>query len=127
MCSVAQLCPTLGDPVDCGPAGSSVRGILLARILEQVPPPGDLPNAETEPAIPAPALAGEFFTTEPPGRPLLKVTTCTDLWAGFVILDCFWDLPILMRVATVPLFNCCVGPHWEKERRPFIASPVVGL
>ena len=43
VCSVAQSRPTLGDPVDCGPAGSSVRGILLARILEQVPPPGDLP------------------------------------------------------------------------------------
>ena len=31
---VAQLCPTLWDPVDCSPPGSSVRGILQARILE---------------------------------------------------------------------------------------------
>ena len=34
------------------------------------PSPGDLPNPETEPASPAaPALAGRFFTTEPPGKP----------------------------------------------------------
>ena len=33
---VAQLCPTLGDPVDCSPPGSSVHGILQARILEWV-------------------------------------------------------------------------------------------
>ena len=29
-----QLCPTLCDPVDCSPPGSSVHGILQARILE---------------------------------------------------------------------------------------------
>ena len=27
-CSIAQLCPTLGGPVDCSPPGSSVHGIL---------------------------------------------------------------------------------------------------
>ena len=30
------------------------------------PPPGDLPNPGIEPA--SPALAGGFFTTEPPGK-----------------------------------------------------------
>ena len=34
------------------------------------PTPGDLPNPGIEPAAPAsPALAGGFFTTEPPGKP----------------------------------------------------------
>ena len=33
---VAQSCPTLWDPVDCSPPGSSVHGILQARILEQI-------------------------------------------------------------------------------------------
>ena len=32
----AQPCPTLCDPVDCSPPGSSVHGILQARILEWV-------------------------------------------------------------------------------------------
>ena len=33
---VAQLCPTLCDPMDCNPPGSSVHGILQATILEWV-------------------------------------------------------------------------------------------
>ena len=33
---VAQSCPTLCDPVDCGLPGSSIHGILQARILECV-------------------------------------------------------------------------------------------
>ena len=33
---VAQSCPTLCDPMDCSPAGSSVHGILQARIMEWV-------------------------------------------------------------------------------------------
>ena len=31
---VAQLCPTLSDPMDCSPPGSSVHGIFQARVLE---------------------------------------------------------------------------------------------
>ena len=36
---VAQSCLTLCNPMDCGPPGSSVRGILQARILERVAVP----------------------------------------------------------------------------------------
>jgi len=32
-------------------------------------PPGDLPNPRIEPV--SPALAGGFFTTEPPGKPIM--------------------------------------------------------
>ena len=31
---IAQSCPTLCNPIDCSPPGSSVHGILQARILE---------------------------------------------------------------------------------------------
>ena len=31
---VTQLRPTLSDPMDCSPAGSSIHGIFQARILE---------------------------------------------------------------------------------------------
>ena len=31
---VAQSCPTLGNPMDCSPPGSSVHGIFQARVLE---------------------------------------------------------------------------------------------
>ena len=36
---VSESCPTLWDPLDCSPPGSSVRGILQARTLEYVAVP----------------------------------------------------------------------------------------
>ena len=33
---VAQLCPALCDPVESSPPGSSVHGVLQARVLEWV-------------------------------------------------------------------------------------------
>ena len=44
-----QLCPTLCDPMDCSPPGSSVHGILQARILGWVAIPfskGSSPSRE---------------------------------------------------------------------------------
>ena len=52
--------------------GSSIHGILQARILEWVamPSPGDLPDPGIEPGSPtSPAEAGGFFTDEPPEKP----------------------------------------------------------
>ena len=34
--SVSQSCPTLCDHIDCSPPGSSLHGILQAKILEWV-------------------------------------------------------------------------------------------
>ena len=50
-----QLCPTLCDPMDCSPPGSSVHWILQARILEwiAVSSSKDLPDAGIEPVSPA--------------------------------------------------------------------------
>ena len=31
---VAQSCPTLSNPMDCSPPGSSIHGIFQARVLE---------------------------------------------------------------------------------------------
>ena len=46
--------------MDCSPPGSSVPGLLQARMLEWVAmPPGDLPDPGSEPG--SHALAGGFF------------------------------------------------------------------
>ena len=65
---VAQSCPTLCDHMDCSPPGSSIHGILQARILEWVAisSPGDLPDPGIEPR--SPALQADTLTSEPPGR-----------------------------------------------------------
>ena len=66
---LVQSCLTLCDRMDYSPPGSSVHGILQARILEWVAISSsrDLPNPGVK--LPSPALAGRFFTTEPPGKP----------------------------------------------------------
>ena len=33
---ISQPCPTLSDPMDCSPPGSSIHGIFQARVLEWV-------------------------------------------------------------------------------------------
>ena len=57
----AQSCPTVCDPMDYSPPGSSVHGIFQARILKGLPFPtlGDLPYTGIKPA--SPALVGRFF------------------------------------------------------------------
>ena len=60
---VAQLCLTLCDPMDHSPPGSSVHGILHARILEWIAISFSrgLPDPGIEPV--SPALVRGFFTT----------------------------------------------------------------
>ena len=60
-CCVHLFC----DPMDCRPSGSSVHGILQARILKWVAcsSPGDLPDPGIQLAsLMSPVLAGRFFT-----------------------------------------------------------------
>ena len=68
---VIQACLTLWDPMECSPSGSSVHGILQARILEwaAIPFSRGSPDPGMEPATPS--LAGRFFITEPPGKPTI--------------------------------------------------------
>ena len=39
---VAQSCPTVSDPMDCSPAGSSVHGIFQAGVWSGVPLPSPI-------------------------------------------------------------------------------------
>ena len=70
---VTQLCLTLCKPIDCSPPGSSVHGILQARILESrailfsrgIPDPGIKLRSH--------ARQEDSFLSEPPGKPLLSI------------------------------------------------------
>ena len=55
-----QLCPTLCNPMDCSPPGSSVHEILRQEYWSELlcPPPGIFLTRDPTP----PALAGGFFT-----------------------------------------------------------------
>ena len=67
---VAQLCLTLCYLMDCSLPGSSVHGILQARLLKWVAiySPGDLPDSGIEPRFPA--LQADSLPSEPPGKPM---------------------------------------------------------
>ena len=62
---VAHLGLTISDLTDCSLPGSSLHGILHARVLEWVAISSsrDLPDPGIEPmSLRSPALAGRFFT-----------------------------------------------------------------
>ena len=63
-----QLCPTLCNPMDCSPPGSSVHGILQARTLEWVAMPSYRGSSQPE-SLTSPALAGSSLPLVPPGKP----------------------------------------------------------
>ena len=64
---VAQLCPTLCNPIGClcslwnSPGQNTGVGKLF-------PSPGDVPNPEIKPK--SPALQADSLPAEPPGKPL---------------------------------------------------------
>ena len=59
---VAQLCLTLCDPMDCSPPGSSVHGILQARILEWVVISFSRGSSQPRDQTWVSYTAGRFFT-----------------------------------------------------------------
>ena len=69
---VAQSCLIFCNPMDCSPSGSSVHGILQARIWSGLPfpSPGDLPDPGIEPQ--SPELQADSLTSKPPGLDLCK-------------------------------------------------------
>ena len=65
-CLVAKLCPTLCNPTDHSPPGSSVHGVLQAWTLEggAMPSSRDFPDPGIEPAfLTYISCTGSFFTT----------------------------------------------------------------
>ena len=76
LCSVAQSRLTLCKPMDCSSPGSSVHRIFQAGgTLERVAISfsSDLPDPGIKPtSLAFPTLAGRFFNTGRPGRPLLE-------------------------------------------------------
>ena len=66
---VTQLCPTLCDPMDCSPPGSSVHGVLQASILKGVAIPFSRGSSQPRNQSQVSRIAGE-----PPGKPFLDLS-----------------------------------------------------
>ena len=59
---IPQLCPTLWDPNDCSPPGSSIYGILQVGILEWVAIPFSKGSSQPRDWTQVSCIAGGFFT-----------------------------------------------------------------
>ena len=59
---VTQWCLTLCDPMDCSPPGSSVHGILQARILEWIAMPSSRGSSQPKDRTQVSRIVGGFFT-----------------------------------------------------------------
>ena len=70
---VTPSCASLCDPRDCSPPGTPSMGFPMQEYWSGLPfpSPGDLPNAGMEPvSLASPSLAGRFYTSELPGKPI---------------------------------------------------------
>ena len=59
---VAQSCLTLCNPLDCSSPGSSVHGILQAKILEWVAIPFSRESSQSRDRTQVSCIADRFFT-----------------------------------------------------------------
>ena len=84
LCTVSQLCLTLCDPMNCSLPGFSFHGIFQGRILEWAAISSSRGSSRPRDQIHVSCVscvAGGFFTTEPPGKPLnYRVCLCLTLF-----------------------------------------------
>ena len=76
MCAKSsQSCPTLCDPIDYSPPGSSVHGILQARILEwaAIPFSRGYSQPRDQTRISYNSCLGGFFTTNATWKPIYNI------------------------------------------------------
>ena len=121
---VTQSCPTLCDPMDCSPPGSSVHGDSLGkntRVGFLCPPPEDLPNPGIKPR--SPALHVDSLPSKSPGKPTDTGVGSLSLLQGlFPTQGSYWGLlhfrTILfelsyynIRHVTLTIFRCMVQWH----------------
>ena len=69
MFKVTQSCLTLYNPVDCSPLGSSIHGILQARILEWVAISFSRGSSQPRDRTQVSHTTADALTSEPPGKP----------------------------------------------------------
>ena len=63
---LAQSCPTLSDPMDCSPPGSSVHGIFQARVLEWGATPSSRDLSSPGIRRRSPSLQADSVPSKPP-------------------------------------------------------------
>ena len=110
-----QSCPILCDPMDCSLPGSSVHGILQARILEWVAIPFSRGSYQPRDQTQVSCIAGRFFTIWPPGKPI-----CNGLHSYFSKEDT-WVADKPMKAHSTSLGKYRSKPQWDYDTPTRIA------
>ena len=103
---VAQLCPTLRDPMEYRLPGSPIHEIFQARILEWVTISYSRESsARMEPG--SPTLQADSLPSEPPGKPLSESMSFHPVLWEFTLSS------VVLFVQKLSMFHCM--PLWFGE------------
>ena len=115
---VTQSCPTLCNPMDHSPPGSSVLGISQARILAWIAISFTRGSCQPRNWTHVSCLAGGFFTAEPPGKPFLTLRHHLYGWIENKVINytfCLATLFVSVRLETMLFlvlhYHCCSVPQ----------------
>ena len=122
---VSQLCLTLCNPMECSLAGSSVHGILQARIVEWLPFPslGDLPYPGIEPE--SPALQVSSLPSEPLGKPFINDISFSSFFPVFIRSRHWWAH---LFTWGIPLTTCYLRVQrliWVSKSQNILSSLLI--
>ena len=125
---VAQMCPTLCDPTDCSPPGSSVHGILQARILVWDAMPSSRGPSPPSDRTRVSCITGRFFIIWATKEALWK-GTCSQIYlvptsvlispnSGCVLFPCqLWGSEFLLNTSREWFIVSCssgyLKPHFS--------------
>ena len=123
VCSVDQSCPTLCNPIDCSPAGSSAHGIFQARILEWADISFSRGSSWPRDRTWVSCVAGRFFfTTELPGKPYGSLTFPRVYLLPSGVHVPYQDWPLLsFRICLILVaFSLMNQMRYDRGHHPFI-------
>ena len=115
---------TFSNLLDCSPSGSSVQGILQARVPEWVAMPSSGGSSQPRDQICISCMAGEFFTAEPPEEPN-SFTVKLKGGTVFVIssLFYFWAIWVFLWSQTESWGSKSPPSIWPAETTPGVRFP----
>ena len=118
---VTQSCPTLCDPTDCSPPGSSVYGILQARILQWIAIPFSRGSSQSRDRTQVSCVAGRFFTVWATGK--TRKTIPLTIWT-FVskVISLLFNMLSRFIIAFLPR-NKCLLISWLQSPSTVILEP----
>ena len=114
--SVAQSCLTLCDLMDCSPPGSSVHGILQARILEWLASPFSRGSSWPKDQTQSPVLQADSLPSETSGKEITMGTLYVHNQEGPSTRSCILNKEALLQDAWWCL--CHLSGQRRKLPRP---------